>query len=890
MIDQTPSRWDRFGTYVARHRWAFLGVAIAVTGLCAGFAPTVTMSTDATAYLPPDRPEVLFWKDMTRRFGGFETLMVGLEEPEKPLTTDGLARLARITDLLDGMKAQGILGARSATNLENLREDEEGTLNAEMLIPTIPRTPEDLQALGTKILGNTQVPGVMVSRDLRAYVIILSMDARQDMGTTANRIMDVVEAERGPLHAYYFGESFVTNQIGKRVYAALPWVVPIFAAGLFLVLFAWLRRPVACLLVLACTVLPLLWWLGFLRLFGLPVTVAVLNGALLLLAVGAVVFARAAEARLRGKVAPVSRRSAELLVAAVGAYGVLALLNRTTPDSLPYLAQFGEGMVVGWLAMLVFAIIGATPLLSFLKTDPRLSPSSPHRHATAGRRSLGIALVLVLAATSVFGAWRMQFAVTLRDLFSAREETGAAVAFFDRRFGGADLIQVSVKGDFRDPGVMQRLMRLTDLLEGTKAFPDVRSIPQVVGFIAKGMAGTYWIPPDREALATLWTFLEGKTDIRPLVTDERDEAMVTMRIPGGGGIPEVALTETVRRAIEASAATGLPAARQRLEALARAYDVTLPPERVNHLLAAATGEEAPAERDARRDAILKALHEYLASGASPFAPTDEDWAVLATILAGPLAGMSDRLAAALPSLASYKAAELPEDVAGRLATTLATQVRDRHESLLSESLARKWLEGIDPAKVPDSLNARLKGVFSTLVAGEPKPEKEPVFTISGFPALGPVVEAQLMGGLRRSVAVVLGVFLLLAVIAGITRPGHLRAIPEAVIATLATFALGTAFGLNVDSNSATLYLLPPTITWFLSPGLADPEGYHGWFPWAFALAFAVAATSIALVGVLPVVRLGVVMALGLLASAGSAALGSYLWEGPAERAPEPRVR
>ena len=243
--------------------------------------------------------------------------------------------------------------------------------------------------------------------------------------------------------------------------------------------------------------------------------------------------------------------------------------------------------------------------------------------------------------------------------------------------------------------------------------------------------------------------------------------------------------------------------------------------------------------------------------------------------------MRDPLARVLEEMPSFRAAELPSDVAGRLAETLYTQVRDREASMLSGSLAEQWMEGLDAARLPDSLPSRVKGVFSTLLAGEPEPEVEPVFTISGFPALSPVVEDQLMGGLRRAVAVVLGVFLLLAIVAGISRPGHLRAIPEAVVATLATFALGTALGLNVDSNSAVLYLLPPTLTWFLSPGLADPAGHRAKFPWAFAVALAVAATSLALIGVLPVVRLGGVMAIGLLASAGSAALGSYLWEGPA---------
>jgi hypothetical protein len=393
------------------------------------------------------------------------------------------------------------------------------------------------------------------------------------------------------------------------------------------------------------------------------------------------------------------------------------------------------------------------------------------------------------------------------------------------------------------------------------------------------MSGTYWIPPDAEALSTLWTFLEGKPDVGPLVTDDRYEAMVTLRVPGGNGIPGSVVTGIVHRMIEASAATGLPSARSRLEALASAYDVSVPPERVGSLLASATGSEVPADTKARTALVLEAMHKYLTSGASPFAPNDEEWAPLAELLSGPAQGLSARLETALAQMPSFLAADLPPDVAGRLAETLATQVRDRSISLQSESLARGWLDGIDTTKVPDSLKVRVAGIFSTLIAGEPRPVREPIFTISGFPALAPVVEVQLMDGLRRAVAVVLGVFLLLAVVAGISRPGHLRAIPEAIVATLITFALGTALGLNVDSNSATLYLLPPTITWFLSPGLADPRGLRCRFPWAFAVALAVAATSIALIGTLPVIRLSLVMAIGLLVSAGSAALGSYLWEG-----------
>ena len=88
-----PRFWTRAVAFVTRFRWAALAVAVAVSGLCVGGAPSLSASVDPTAYIPKDRPEVKTWLDLTNRFDGLSTLMIGLEEPGQPFTFDGLARL-----------------------------------------------------------------------------------------------------------------------------------------------------------------------------------------------------------------------------------------------------------------------------------------------------------------------------------------------------------------------------------------------------------------------------------------------------------------------------------------------------------------------------------------------------------------------------------------------------------------------------------------------------------------------------------------------------------------------------------------------------------------------------------------------------------------------------
>ena len=846
MKDSNPPAWARWTE----------AAAMALTIAAMVFIPGITPDSDPTGYLPSDCPEVAFWREMTRKFQGFDTVMVGLEEPGPRMSADGLARLARITDLLSERKADGILFVRSVTNVETLRE-EEGTLNAEMMIPVIPRTAEDLEALGQRILADVQVPGALVSRDLQAYMVLVQMDPRKDPAAIAALVMDLVEAERGPMQAVYYGAPFVSNWVSRQVLRSLPWVVPLFAAVLFLVLWATLRRPWMGLMVLGLSAMPLLWWLGLLRVLGMPVTMTVLNGALLLVVMAALVYGRMMERRLTGATRlPWRDLWMPLGLAALGV-AVLAVTNRAAPRSLPYLARFGESLLVGIGAVGLFGVMAVWPALirvSRREESPRLL-----RWPVLGRMAL-LAVLLGLAGLSAFGARGVRFAVGLRDLFRPGDEVGKSLAFFDRHFGGADLLQVSVRGDIGDPAVMGRLGRLTDLLEGSGAFGDVRSVSQVVSFVAKGMTGVASIPKTREGLGNLWFFLEGSRDLRSLVTDSRDEAMLALRIPRDG-LPLERRLEVARKAIDQSAEVGPEGARRRLEALARVFGVTLPQGRTEATLRAlAAGRDPDLEQEVRRQ-LLELWKGYLFSGEAPFTPSEEEWPAIAATLDRP--DRREALAAVLSGLAS-RPPEVEDPMIRDLAETLDVRVRDQGVVREAEGWTDRWLAGLGEVPVP--LRIRASGVFGDLLQGEGRPEREPEFTLSGFPVLEPAVEARLLEGLWRAVAALWAPFALWVLGTGIHRPRRWFALLSSAFGVLLTMAAAAWTGIQVDSNSATMFLLPGLLPPFLSGDLWERGGTARRWPAAFAFSLAGAGATLAALGVMPVTRLGLAMTFGLLAS------------------------
>jgi len=835
---QRPS--DRFAEFLERRRLFFLVAAAAITAVAAVRAPTIETSADPTAYLPRSRPDVAFWLDLNARFGALDLLLVGLEEPSEPLTMAGLEQVREVTRRLEDLKAEGVLSARSLANVDTLTADESGTLHAERLIAALPETPEQAERLAARIRQDVQVPGALVSRDLRAYLVLVRVDARRDSRAVARRVEEVVERVPGPLRAFYFGGPFVANLVTRKVYDRLTWLIPLFAALLLLVLAVGVRRPLVIAAVLGCAGASLVWWLGFLRIAGFSLTAHDVNGLLLLLGVATLLYARAADAWLEGRVAAIGRLA--VLASGIGLLlWLLDLLGPVLPASLPYLGRLGTLLAIGIAAILVLGLFGFWPILTFVRAVEVAVPVRFSRH-----RVLAILALLVVGVS----ASQARFLSSLGDLFLRSDDVGEALAFFDRRFGGSDFVQVSVRGDLRDPDAVARLHRFTDILQGNPEFSDVRSITQVLGFLAYHFAGRYRIPDDRESLNNLWFFLEGNEDIRALVSPGRDEAMLALRVPARSR--PSAWTAQVQEAFRVSADTGREGTIARLEALRRAFAVDTPEGRTEEVLA---GLSPDASR-VPQDSALVALRRELDAPESPFVPTDEEWESLLRALRNDLGANQGRLEDTIRSLPTFQALQASADTAGRIAEMLRTRARALDIEVRSREAAARWLQGVPDDRRATPLIVRAEGVFADYLAG-PRREGRLEITVTGYPIVAAGVSRDLRAGLWRSLAGVLLAVLLAGWAASGRRFPSVRFVYASLFATLLPVAAAWASGLQVDPGSATIYLLGPIAGGLIGSGAAAERNRQArWF----ALALAAASASLFVTGALPVIRIGAAVA------------------------------
>ncbi len=841
---------------ISRYRLHLLVASLIITAGLVAIAPMLPMSADVTEFLPDDEPAVTQWVQLTNRFGALDILMVGLEEPGEGFQLANLKRLATITNRLSEHKGEGLALVRSLTNLDTIRQGEGGTIEADLLINRLPESPDAMDALEERVRADAQAPGSFVSKDLRAYVILIKLDAQKDSRALAQLVRAIVEEERGELVPAYFGAPFIETMITDSVYRQVPLIAGLFALLLLIPLFMLVGRITTALLVIGVSGVAVGWWLGLLQLLGIELTATASGAALVLLAVASLLYARLVQLHLEGHRGAL----AFLLLPLVAGTGLLLL----TLFPIPFLAHFGQVASVGMLAVSAAGALLLTPAATWLRAlPPKGSGPSPTRIQPA----IAWSVAVLLLAGGTYGASQGQFLLNPRELFSRDDEVGHALAFFDHHLGGGDVLQISATGDFRKPANCARVMRLTDLLMGEPLFADVRSFTQVLGMLSEQFGGIHRIPTNPEALNNLWFFVEGNPDLRAIINDDRTEAMIAARIFPQTDLAMSRWAEVARQAVVRSADVGRNGVLDRLQSLARHLGLHPREHALADLVDAVLKAADPTALARRKAQIIKELKVFMHSDQSPFEPAPDEWRTLQQLLQAD--ANQEVLARAIAAMPGFIEWEYPPDVANELAAALLARTSEQGRARQIDAPLAHLREQLGQSAQADAYLTRARGILAEFIDGESMGRDDLAIEVSGFPAVIPLVQDRVLhyvwlAALLLWASLLIGVSLLY-------RNGFvvLRSGTEALLATVLTFALGWLTRTHIDSASAVLYLLPPMAGFLASPALClrarndEPLPGNRLAP-AVATALAAASLSLLVVDVKPIFRLGSAMAIGLL--------------------------
>ena len=512
---------DAFARWLTRHPLAVVVANLAVTAVLGLYAVHIRIENSLESMLPAGDPKVAYYNTTRALFGSDDVGVIGVRADDV-FAPSTILKIARVTDAL-----AKVPGVESVLSITNVVDPTAYFASAARLLPRIPPTPDEVEALKRKLAATPLVGKNLIADDFRGAAIVVFFenltDAQYlDLGVD-RRIMDLLAAENGPEALFYTGAAHVKQAAVELMRRDIARFTPIALALMLLVLWLSFRTVRGISLPILAVAMALVWTLGVIVLAGKALTFGTSVLPPLLLVVGSS-YAIHVMARYYEQVDAGAPPDEVVVRAFARVWLPLAISALTT------VIGFGSLMVNRITAIWdlgLFAVIGVVCLtvtcLGFLPAALQLMPSRL-RSARAGKISPTLAENLrrlgeqvyakrrhilwagvALSLLALVGARRIQVDADFLYYFEPGSEVRRANETINHEIIGSNPFYIIVDGGA--PGVIRRwevLKLIKDLQDFLGKLPGVTSSLSVVDY-----------------LETLETRTSGQPEGGDLVVDEQ---------------------------------------------------------------------------------------------------------------------------------------------------------------------------------------------------------------------------------------------------------------------------------------------------------------------------------------------------------------------------------
>ena len=592
------------------------GLLVAVSVLMAG---RIRQDDDVLAFLPRGNAEIATFQEINRRFGGLDVALVGVEVDDA-FSADSLGRLRAATDAI--RETPGVEHVLSLANVEDFTPDPMGGIRTANLVEAVPADGAAAVALRDKVLSRDHVVGTLVSADGRAYVMVVFLTYGGDRRATTGRISAAVEAAFPAATVHYGGSPYISDYIYRTTQADMKRLTPWAVGAIVLLMMLAFRDWRGVLLGLGSTGIGILATQALMSALDVPLNVVLGSMPVILFAVGSAYGIHVlhryywhAQAMSRDEAVAHTLVTTGPTVLTAGFTTAIGLLSFVVMDIAP-LQTFGAFTAFGVLVTLGLSVTFVPAVIVLLGLPPRPAGADRLGRFWVGlvgavrrqRLAVGGVVGVIFVAGALFTA-QVDSRMDSAAFYAKGSPPDAADAFLRARFGGSQFVQVRVSGDLGHPLVLRELRALADRLAAIPGVTRVQHVGDVIAAVNLAMEGQERIPDTPEKVGQLYGFLTGNGSVRQLISDDRTQALLHVRL-GAEGLDA---TEAALAAIEAEVAASAP--------------------RGLRAVAAADGDAgALARRDAQTAARVVALARSL--GAS-LPAGDPAAAVAAALAAGP---------------------------------------------------------------------------------------------------------------------------------------------------------------------------------------------------------------------------------------------------------------
>ncbi len=536
----------KFSELIIKFRWFIIVFVLAVSVFLGFQIQNIKINSDVISSLPANDKDAVLLKKIGEQFGGNRIGMVILEY-ENAFTADVLRHIKQITDSLS--QTEGISSVSSLTNAIDIKESDEGMEIGRLVDDNdLPDSPEELAKLKERALSNDMYKGSIVSEDGTATIVIFTLYDSADIQKVANEVEKKTRSLHSSGKIYFAGSPMLITSIARLIKTDLALLFPIALLVIAVVLLLSIRSWPGVVMPLMVCIIAIDWVIGIMGLAGFEMTMVSNNIPIVLLAVGSAytihVINRIDQVKLinRKKAVATALTNVAIPVILAALTTIAGFLSFLFGSYLRMIRDFGLFTALGTLFALLLSLFFVPALISFFPA--KRSEKSPVHKSDTKTKMLSRYFLSPLQKTiikypaqiiftwipitvlGIGGLLLIERNVDIRNYFKKDNPARIADDIMNKKFGGTKPIFVLFKGDVQSPEVLKTMLRMEEYMKRHPGVVTTQSVADLVSSINGAFGDGTGIPDEKETIEQLWFLLDGNENMKKLVTDDLDEAII----------------------------------------------------------------------------------------------------------------------------------------------------------------------------------------------------------------------------------------------------------------------------------------------------------------------------------------------------------------------------
>ena len=534
---------EKFSQLILKSRWLIIGGVVLITFFFIFQLFQLKVDSDIVNALPADDPDVSLFKEVGKTFGSNEIGMV-IIEAENVLMPEVLEDIKMLSDSIAAMN--GISSVTSLTHIQHLEVTGDDFKVTNLIDRNnLPRTRQEAEILLKKITADPMITGNLIAGDGKSAVVMFSFDGEGNYQKVAHNLLEKVK-NLPVKHRYYLaGGPFMVEYVSRVVKHDLTILIPVSFLIITLLLYLSFHSFRGVVLPLLTAALAIIWSMGMLSVLGMKLSMVSNNVPIIILAVGTAyaihILNQVDHWSHLDKNAAI-KKALSLMIVPVSLSALTTMVGFLSFIFGAYLSMirdFGLLAALGTFFSGFLALTFIPALLSVLPPKKRTKNQRENKTPPLIKRFLiPLSQKVLNNPKRVLTGWMLIFLISIGGIFLLKRSVSVAGYFkkqhpvsqseriLSSSYGGTKPVFITFSGDVQDPEMLKSMMDLENYLNASPLIGSTQSIADVIRELNRKISNENAVPDDEAVVGQLWFLLDEQENIKHLVNDSRDKALI----------------------------------------------------------------------------------------------------------------------------------------------------------------------------------------------------------------------------------------------------------------------------------------------------------------------------------------------------------------------------